>query len=393
MVTTTSSIVIFALCALASQSEASFRPYRLSYTSLVDGSWNRDGFLSALSGLGMISVVDLPIPLRMVENQHNCLVRHAGQVIEAVDGTIRYTVATETVGGSKLEPIPVQNSKDSSCSHFLQGSQEYRSQVNEAVNMFAQGLQELIGLDDQPVNPESSIPNVADLILNGRSLEHFHSYLKKESPVVESLNTLDWHIDQGLFLAFAPGRWSHSGQTTRGFFVRTRAGITEEVIFDNDVGLVFMLGDGVNNYINDHLPGEAKKLRGVPHSLQIPPSSDSRVWYGLMVLPPLNDLAHSGDVGTLSCTQGLMTARSGRLLDDLEHQNHTVLDHEGNHTAASVDEFGCVVGGEVYCWHRCMNIEESLTEISAEQCEAGGNIVTCINPRRCVRLLSFSRCF
>ena len=383
-----SSIAVLGLF-LPEATHAAFRPYRLSYKDLVEGTWNREEFATALADSGMISLVDMDgVPhATMIEHQHECLVKNAGEVIQAQDGTVRYTVATETVHG-ELQDLPVHSN---GCSQFLQGSTEFRTQVKQAVESFSEVLEEMFDLKEALVNVASgaSFAGVSELVSSGRHLEHFHSYSKSspEDPQEEEevstakMNTLDWHIDQGLFLAFMPGRWSHTGKTTEGFFVRTTSGSSEEVAFDNDTGLVLMLGDGVNRLFQN----ADKTLRAVPHALQVPAGSESRVWYGLMVLPPtLTSSGNSGDLA-LGCTGGSMTAVSGRKLQtDEEETSVTVVD--GNLTgipevAETADEFGCIIGGEVYCWHRCMSVEEYVTDVTFDECATGGKTVACINPR------------
>jgi hypothetical protein len=104
-------------------------------------------------------------------------------------------------------------------------------------------------------------------------------------------NTISWHTDQGLMLAFSPGQ--ANGHPTDGFYIQLPDGSSEMVKFDDEDELVFFFGDGVNQIINPFLvKAERTPLRVLPHSLKMPPldQSEVRLWYGRMVLPPADAL-------------------------------------------------------------------------------------------------------
>jgi hypothetical protein len=93
------------------------------------------------------------------------------------------------------------------------------------------------------------------------------------------------HTDQGLFLAFTPGRLT-TGELTTGFFIQNAAGSSEQLEFTDEDEIALMLADGVNQFVNDKLIG-SKKLRAVPHAVQLQEHADAaRIWYGVIVLPP-----------------------------------------------------------------------------------------------------------
>jgi hypothetical protein len=61
--------------------------------------------------------------------------------------------------------------------------------------------------------------------------------------------TMEFHVDQGLFLAFTPG-WIRGVDgfvgISKGFYVRDSVGSEYELMLDESDDLVIMIGDGVN---------------------------------------------------------------------------------------------------------------------------------------------------
>lgn len=77
---------------------------------------------------------------------------------------------------------------------------------------------------------------------------------------------------------------------------RSFAGTATAVDFTPDPSaVVFMLGDGVNQYVNPKIAG--RPLRATPHALLLGSASEpgaqdaSRVWFGRMFLPPTDALS------------------------------------------------------------------------------------------------------
>jgi len=74
------------------------------------------------------------------------------------------------------------------------------------------------------------------------------------------------------------------------------------VDFSSEDNLVFMLGDGVNQYVNTKLNKDehslSKALRATPHAakLQAHVKHLAGVWYGLMVLPPTSEYSEAGKI-------------------------------------------------------------------------------------------------
>ena len=67
---------------------------------------------------------------------------------------------------------------------------------------------------------------------------------------------------------------------TEGFFIERSDGSRAHVHFTSDDDLVFMMGDGVNQFINPKLRKDSRTLRATPHSVSLLAHAEnlSRVW-------------------------------------------------------------------------------------------------------------------
>jgi hypothetical protein len=267
--------------------------------------------------------------------------------------------------------------------------------------------------EDIKTNVSSTFQTFYDIVQNGVHLEHFHSYVipsKTPSSSSSTTTTLQLHTDQGLFLVFTPGRYANTGTLTNGFYITIPSTerpesttTTTEVQFTNDDTLIFMLGDGVNQYINPYLQSSSPKLRAVPHSLQLSPekalvskmsnnNNNNRIWYGVMILPPSNakhpihtdltygelrhGLIHDYDTYVHLACSNTDTASFGNIqFKATTEQEQSRMLQEGT----NVVDGQCNNVDEIYCWHRCMNVTEY--HVSVEYCDESFRILSCINPR------------
>jgi hypothetical protein len=192
--------------------------------------------------------------------------------------------------------------------------------------------------------------------------------------------TIGMHADQGLFIVFTPGRLLHrqdplkKAEITSGFFMELPDGTVDEVEFSDKDDLVIMLGDGVNQYINEKLPSH-KKLRAVPHKLNMESHSDSytRVWFGLMVLPPAIAIHPSHGITFDELRDQMISASLNNQEDE-----QIGLGCSGGMVARDLSAETCE-GDATYCWHRCM--PHADFGVSHEICAARELQVHCINPR------------
>lgn len=402
---------IAASAAASSETKSSFEPPRISYGSLFTAEGD-EAFVDALTGVGMISITDVPWKMeadqnRVLRDLASCVVRHQQnseglrlQTRALPDGTVRKTVAAHSVDGNgdALSVLrgstTTTSSEDEACRSLERESAAFRSTIAEATSAVASKLQRTFFPGSDAAAPASIVRDrsgvegytFADVVTRGEHLEHFHVYEKKgengEPAGENNEKTLEWHTDQGLALLFVPGRFvsvpadgaaAAVGEVTSGFHVLLKDGSTAEVKFDDQKDdLILMLGDGVNQYVNDRIDSDAPKLRALPHSLVVPPTTEAaetetvRAWYGLMVLPPA-DAVHptlketfgelrtksnrgrgAGDVAdaSLGCspmsTGGAVPASTISVSRKLQDDSTSCEDDEGN----------------FYCWHRCFNSTE-----------------------------------
>jgi len=389
-------LTIAIILALAAPAAAVFQPQKISYASLLKSSDHHEdpafasAFVKALSETGMVSITGIPnskTNAQVLSALHECAEQSkATQEHTFPDGARRLTLATRSVPGA-IQKIHHQVSTEA-CDSFNKAAAEFRSTVATVTQAFADRVEQYYfgSLENQvkegPILStfhEGVFATFADVVENGEHLEHFHSYQKLQGSQDEE-ETIEMHEDQGLFIAFTPGRFvNHQdasfrpGEGTSGFFVTLQDGAIEEVKFTEDDDLVIMLGDGVNQYINDKIPDDKIKLRSVPHTLRMNSHdpSVSRVWYGRMVLPPV-DAVHPAHSMTFGELRERMIASS---LD--ENKEEPGLGCSGGMVARDLSAVTCE-GDSIYCWHRCMNLTDTVND---EACAERNLSVQCINPR------------
>lgn len=175
-----------------------------------------------------------------------CLSDREAVAVKFADGTVRRSYAMTEGAAGELPATP-------SCISFGESLAPFRLAVDSAVEAFADRLDMELGSSlDMPLltgrsDEEELVWNdIDDVVSAGHYLDHFHSYQKLREGGV---STIDFHVDQGLFLAFTPGLMMDldgvSG-VSEGFYVKGENGEEYELKFDEGDDLVFMLGDGVN---------------------------------------------------------------------------------------------------------------------------------------------------
>lgn len=438
-------IAIGSSSAAAASVASGFAPYRLSFEALTatgtTGATNEpllsSLFWEALTEIGMVSVTDLPVAAQqaardMVQYQHACLTAPGGEGSEGEaaqvhvfgDGTVRRTLATHTVAGVGGRQR-LKHGGSEACAAFARATNVFRDTTHQAVTAFAAKITEALqkihqnsGSDSRSDSrgpllvtaPTKNHPEpfgfatFSDIVKYGEHLEHFHSYQKKIATVAttttESISTgttIDLHTDQGLFLTFTPGRMSPSGELTKGFFIQMPNGDLEQVNFSDRDEIVFMLGDGVNQYVNNNNNNNklGESLRAVPHALRLEESSsttssssslsNARVWYGLMVLPPAAALHPVHNVTFRQIRQGLIQPHGPVRDEALRLACSDVVisaqgTHRGLHGADDTNSSStCLNTTELYCWHQCLNL--SLYQLSSNICQETFQVLQCVNPR------------
>jgi hypothetical protein len=254
--------------------------------------------------------------------------------------------------------------------------------VDDVSSLFASRLSELI---DSSINKPllktvsgTEYSTLSDIVRFGDHLDHFHSY---KSPLVPSpKQTIDFHTDEGLFIAIAPAVMLHNGIPTEkaaGQFLAKING-QESVIHVSQSSLLFMLGDGVNQYVNSKLKSaRTTRLQAVEHALQMPDGVplESRAWYGRMFLPPADAL----------------NPRYGVTFGELRQRSMAA---QGDHTK-SVATLGCsrnliarsLAWGDVpvcnasslLCWMACVPFTETLNKDFCASQNMGFNCTNDLN--------------
>ena len=196
------------------------------------------------------------------------------------------------------------------------------------------------------------------------------------------------HTDQGFFIAFTPGLIASSQDPTKqlqlsdGFYVQDSYGEKASVKFSEEDDLVFMIGDGANQYINNNLVESkgAMPLRATPHALSFPAqmdSSDVRVWYGRMVLPPNNALVHEMDLTHGEVREALRDASTTGDIISLgcSSQGMKAGIHTSRHLSGPSIILNCTAD-ELFCWYQCQPLDDEL-----KTCADRNLGLECVNPQ------------
>jgi len=445
-----SAVLSAAVVAIANGSttaNSGFIPHRIHYDDLLldddNDTSNENGFslLDALEeSSGLVSVTNLPhdfvaIKKEVMSHLHSCLLEQQQQQGNAfvaeesfLDGTIRRTFATATTVKDGPLPMKLSSTTGDACQLFQTKLDQFRSIANLATQRFAKALSR--AMEPHLMTPLLSIKNgntdnvsydtIEDLVDNGEILEHFHSYQKiattkrvgeEYNDDNDTMTTIDLHTDQGFFIAFTPGMTVKvpsndentdatadvmSSSSSKGFYIIEEGnynGIPLHVDFDVETDdLVFMLGDGVNQYINNRVIASGRHnrrlLRATPHTVSLHYHDDdsyARVWYGRMVLPPNDALVAMDDeastVVQTTLTYGDIRRRLVETPDayipaglGCSSSTMRALQHSSTHEEESACE-----KGSLFCWARCMELTDY--ELTEEMCEQQNLGLKCINPR------------
>jgi len=358
-----------------------FRPPRLAWSELAAPTEaSRAALLEALTEVGLVSIADVP---GLSEHRAAALGRlracaadsPEAQVHTFGDGALRRTLATHTVPGPGGAQPLLHGPVPPACAEFQPAGDALRSAVREATAAFAAAMDAAVPLREGPLLRSAGghrFESVADVVGGGEHLEHFHAY--EGGGRAAGRETVDFHTDQGLFIAFLPGLMQEGGRldAAAGFSVELRDGsrVQAELAVDD---LVFMLGDGVEQFVNSRVRGAP--LRAAPHAFRMPAAgaSAARVWYGRMVLPP----------------GGALHPAHGQTFDDLRRAmiagdaEELRLGCSSPHAVARQLETTACAAGSLYCWHRCMAWAEEgePAGVSPETCAARGLELKCVNTR------------
>ena len=287
------AVLLSAGLSAAARLSAS-NPQRISFESLLNGgrarvgstaNTNNDGkantnlLLDGLTTDGLISITDIPsfkqTKIALMSHLHACIMStgDAPMTQRFDDGTIRRSFATAT-SPSGVGQLPIKTLDEyeeqllssgdggsnkmlsSSCQHFKDHLSSFRSTVDLATREFANRLSIEMGTSlPTPLLSTTSVDgspakydDIKQVVEGGQHLEHFHSYQKIGGDDGEE--TIEFHTDQGFFIAFSPGLIISSEdedgvELSDGFYIQDANGGTMLMEFNLDDDLVFMMGDGV----------------------------------------------------------------------------------------------------------------------------------------------------
>jgi len=368
----------------------SIRPSSLSFADLTDGQRFQSGrvdevLAKALGEQGIVALRDIPrfSELRkvMLRDAHSCIaVAPHAQSLALEDGSVRRQLAATSVSAVGLQPVD-HGSDSKACSAFQLSSNAFREAVGGAVDVFSKRLSEVLAAGEAIKLPKSdgvgSYNSLEDIVKHGDRLEHFRSYrVPAKGDGGSGRQTVDFHVDQGLFIAFAPAALLDDAsvfQTSAPagtFTARAANGEETEVEFSED-DLIILAGDAWNQFINDKHPG--LRVHAPAHAFSVPADAPGlhRVWYGMMQLPPAD--AMSGKEGhgpTFAKLRQSIIEATAQIADSA-----LGLGCSGGLQARELMEMSCEAN-QIHCWHSCMVFTDT---VNTEVCKAKGMEVKCMS--------------
>jgi len=374
-------------------STATFRPHTVSYQDLESARGEHPLLRQALTDVGMVAISDIPgyqeLRRKVLAGAHRCLQDlpqddARGHIFE--DGTERRTLAMAAAG-----EVPVHGDV-ASCAGLQDELKSFRTLVSSVSRTFAGTLGAMLNLGDEPLlasKSQGQYDSVESIFLHGDHLDHIHSYHLRPTHQGSAKRTMDLHTDQGLCIAFTPallveedaqGVVQGLGKNAGKFQVQLRGGDVVEVDLRGEE-LIFMLGDGVNQYVNPKKL-DGPELRAVPHALTMPQhaANEWRVWYGRMFLPPAD--AVNEDYGmTYGEMKDMLT--EAWVTEDEDLESHLTLGCSGGKRAQELRELdevappcssgarrrcsGSCANNQLQCWWRCMNFTELESTCSSDE--------------------------
>mmetsp|Transcript_5858 Transcript_5858/g.7666 ORF Transcript_5858/g.7666 Transcript_5858/m.7666 type:complete len:433 (+) Transcript_5858:188-1486(+) len=358
-----------SLAVSAFRANAEGRTYQVPSFSVSDlaihGSATTNELKDALYGNGIVAVTGIEnfdsIQSEAVKSYHQCVFANDNiKSYELEDGTKRSSLGVAVQGNNAL---PFEVSSD--CSDFAYASSKLQTSVSSVSDAFLSSLDAVFGnrAAIKRKNAEE-YTSISHALMSANHLEHFHEYTASES--TSSLESVDWHTDTGLLIAFTPGVFFDDGKVVKAdddlFFVKLSNGETVRPIFPPN-SLVFMVGEAMGKLIDS-------KLAAVSHSLKVNPVHDKRVWYGRMFLPPADaifaegmtfgDFRHEIESGSASAhTKSIGCSGANDVVGTVQHRRQ-------------LQEPNCTLANETACWMQCRETvdcgsEEELRCMNQEQ--------------------------
>jgi len=277
------------------------QPATVPFADLADGARAAAVVGKALREDGLIQISGIPgyseLRKAALTAAHACIEESPrARAHTFVDGTVRRTLMAASSIAFGERPIE-HGSAAEACRALERSLQMLRQTVGEAADVFAKSLDAVLGpgagasaqVLRQRGEGSSGYSTLAAAVRAGGRIETFHTYKVQDTSLAhaEEHTLMDFHVDTGLFIAFAPAMMVNdaalpqASASSGAFVIRTQTGQEMDVALHEDA-LVLVLGEGANEL----RPGAP--LHAPIHTFRMPrgPSELHRVWFGMMQLPP-----------------------------------------------------------------------------------------------------------
>eukprot|EP00924_Labyrinthula_sp_SR-Ha-C_P003451 snap_masked-scaffold_15-processed-gene-9.20-mRNA-1 protein AED:1.00 eAED:1.00 QI:0/-1/0/0/-1/1/1/0/579 len=386
-------VIVINLFKIVFGSYEVFEPVTVELRELESFADNNGNLLrrvkEGLTSSGLISISGVKnihnLRKKLSESALDCMKKLEGDeqsIIESLlpDGTHRTTFAASNQGESltkfRREMLKRENK---ACLSFLGSFETLQHVLNDLAEKVAVLLdsacdaKRLMAFNpikklvyDETYEPDS-FHSVQDLVHSRLALQHTHVFhnLASES----NKRALDFHLDKGLFLLFLPAVYSN-GETSFDFFTSVEGRIMTPDFGQEDDVVVFMAGDAMEQLINPTCAFEIKPtLHAVKFSEQL--ADISRVWSGLMVLPPSSAVYQKN-----SFFKSAPTSVAENLALSLDNERSSAIGCSHNMQLTEVIKGGCKAN-EVYCWMQCMPLTH---DVNPNACAQKGEVMKCADP-------------
>jgi len=367
-----------AATAAAEQRVRAFAPGKVPFAEM-DSEDAGEIMLAELHQYGLVQVSDVP-GLAELRSSVYASSLACGESSQAAKSSVfgdmveRRTFATKTAGSFKHGEGVSQE-----CATFDLKSAELGALIDVVSSRFAARVSSLFKLEHQvETSNGASYENFEQVVENGDHLDHFHSYkINKSTQATTSIETTDFHTDQGLFISFIPALMvskdgAMSAQEPGQFLIKSASGNVLRTSFaDEGNVLVFMMGNGVDQAINDKLAPEFPFLWATPHAFVVPEAAEDvwRVWFGRMFFLPVDALHSSSGVAFGEIQSAMQTDIGEENLDS----SSLSIGCAGQRVARDLSSDSCTED-QIFCWMRCMDYPE---DANPEYCESQGLPVKC----------------
>mmetsp|Transcript_15017 Transcript_15017/g.35352 ORF Transcript_15017/g.35352 Transcript_15017/m.35352 type:complete len:679 (+) Transcript_15017:71-2107(+) len=352
---------------------------------------------SALGSEGVVAITGIPrfseLRSQVLLGAQACISKSSkAQHLSFPDGTARHTLAASSSQSAGQVPVD-HGSMSQECAEWDKTASEFRSLISICADKFAQQLDSVLGLSTRSsrssngpaaallkTSHDKSYSTMSTIVAAGDRLEHFHSYdLPVQSEQQPGDQTIDFHVDQGLFIAFIPALLynSDSGATAAPwteasssgtFALRKADGSEVEVAFEPD-SLVILAGDGLNQLASLNKAASSVSVHAPLHAFKAPARGAAgwhRLWYGMMQLLPADAVDEATGLTYGDLRQKIIEVSTNADPDTAAASKSALGLGCSQQRQARELQASCTES-QIYCWHRCFDYTET---VSPEACAA-----------------------